>query len=74
MGFLASFGNEKKLVDISLVKGASGISYHILIDNYSQGSIDLVGGEWVPHLNSNAILTGDDVTVIISMLEGDDPL
>ena len=76
MEFVASFGNEKKLVNITQVKGASGISYHILIDNYFQGSIDQVKGdrkadrkaEWVPHLNRNTILTGDDVTVIISMI------
>ena len=67
--FVVIFGNEKKVVDISLVKGAAGISYHILVAGYYQGSVDLINCQWLSHLNRNTILTGDDVTVIISMIQ-----
>jgi hypothetical protein len=69
MAYLATFGHEKKLVDISPIKGVASLSYFIMVDGYYQGSVTLINGEWVAHLNRSTILTGDDVTVIISQIE-----
>jgi hypothetical protein len=69
MAYLATFGHEKKLVDISPIKGVAGQTYFIMVDGYYQGAITLIKGQWVAHLNRNAVLTGDDVSTIISMIQ-----
>jgi hypothetical protein len=68
MAYLATFGHEKKLVDISPIKGVASLTYFILVDGYYQGSVTLINGEWVAHLNRNAVLTGDDISTIILMI------
>jgi hypothetical protein len=66
--FKASFGNKKKAVEIIQPAGAGGL-YQILIDRYYHGTMNKINGEWVAHLNRNSELTGDDVQIIIDLLE-----
>jgi hypothetical protein len=63
--FLASFGDEKKKVKLSEVKG----SWQVYVDDYFQGTLELIKGEWKPHLNFNSVLQGDDLMVLIGLVE-----
>lgn len=49
------------------VSGSNQPTYHILVDNYYKGSIVLVNGEWVTHLNPKGEeeLTTSDRQVLI---------
>ena len=66
--FIASYGNEKKVVKITQPTGG-GDCYQILIQNYFQGVITKLKNEWVPHLNSRSELTGDDVFILTEVIE-----
>lgn len=54
-----------KIVDVS--KGSGG--YQVLIDNYYNGEIRKIGGEWVGYLNQRSDLTSDDVQFIGGLID-----
>jgi hypothetical protein len=63
------FGNTPTHVELSTPTGAGG-SFQVVIDKYYNGS--LIKTErygWQVHLHSNTILQGDDVAVIIELIE-----
>ena len=66
--FIASFGDEKKKIKISQPTG-SGEQFFLYINDYYQGMINKVNNEWYAHLNKPAELTGDDLSVIYSLIE-----
>jgi hypothetical protein len=66
--FDADFPGGKKHIEITAPMGAGGI-YHILVDRYFNGQLMYSNGEWRCALNSKTVLAGDDVSVIIGMLE-----
>jgi len=41
----------------------------IIIDHWYQGQMVCRNGEWRPALNRGTVLTGDDVTVLIEIIE-----
>lgn len=65
----AWFGKDLLHIEISAPLGAANI-YHVMINNFYEGQ--LVRSEtygWGIHLHPNTILQGDDVSVIIEMIE-----
>jgi hypothetical protein len=68
--FDATFDDKKKQVEISWPTGA-GDAVHISIDKYYNGQMFYQNGEWRAYLNSGTILTGDDVSVLIEIIERD---
>jgi hypothetical protein len=66
--FEATIGNKKIPVEIVQPAGAGGL-YQILINRYYHGTITKINGDWVPQLNRKSELTGDDVQIIIDLLE-----
>ena len=64
------FGNKPAHVEISAPMGVGGATYFIDINNGHQGSLlkSSVYG-WQIHLNPKTILQGDDVAIIIDLIE-----
>jgi hypothetical protein len=67
MDFKAPVGDEYWEVKISWEKSING--YQIYIDNYFEGTIVKYDRGWVAHLNTRTILTGDDISVLIGIIE-----
>jgi hypothetical protein len=65
---ICDFAGDKKTVEVTQPNGASG-AWHVMIENYFQGQIVKNNGEWVAYLQKGTILTGDDVSVVIDMIE-----
>jgi hypothetical protein len=68
--FDATFGDKTKHIEISWPTGA-GDTIHISIDNYYNGQMAYQNGEWRAYLVTGTILTGDDVSVLIEIIERD---
>jgi hypothetical protein len=64
----AVYGDEYKTLTITQPNGAAG-TLHISINRYHQGTISRVNNEWVAHLNQPIELTGDDILILVEMIE-----
>lgn len=63
------FGEKPVHIEISKPLGA-GNSYFVMIDKYYNGAITKTSNYgWQIHLHPNTILQGDDVAVIIELIE-----
>jgi len=68
---IATYGDEYKTLNITQAQGAGGI-FQIYIDRYYHGTISKVKNEWVTHLNEPSELTGDDISILVEMIEHDE--
>jgi hypothetical protein len=66
---MGSFGNEKKLIKI-VQPHLSGNVYQVLIDNWYQGSIMKIRGEWLAYWNAKSDLGTDDIAIIGDIIDG----
>jgi hypothetical protein len=66
--FDATFGNKIRHIEISWPTGA-GDAIYISVDKYHQGQMFYQNGGWQPYLATGTILTGDDITVLIEIIE-----
>ena len=62
------FGNRPVHIEISNAMGA-GSSYHVMINRYYNGRVWKTNDGWRHDLNPKTILQGDDVAVIIELIE-----
>jgi len=58
MGEIKFNDSDNRLVRLSAPIGGSN-SYHVYIDNYYQGNLVFLNGEWVGHVNNNDLTTED---------------
>lgn len=68
--FTATFGHVQKTVRLSQANGGDG-GYQIFIDDYYQGTIVKLNGEWAAHLGREPSITGDDIGVLGEIIEGE---
>ena len=64
------FGDKVVHIEISASMGVGGATYHVVLDRYYSGSLmksSTYG--WQVHLHPNTILPGDDVAIIIDLIE-----
>lgn len=64
------FGNKLAHIEIAAPMGVGGATYHVMVDKFYDGSItksSIYG--WQVHLHPTTILQGDDVAVIIELIE-----
>lgn len=66
--FYATYGTEKRLVEISKPFGAGDI-YHITIGKFFNGTLFKQNGEWIVNLNNNSGLTSDDIFILGEMMD-----
>ncbi len=64
--FTASFGDDKKRVELLNPNGAGGNSWQVMIDNYYRGIIFKKDGEWMSY---SLWLTIDDVQILGEMID-----
>lgn len=62
------FGEEPAHIEISAPMGAGNV-YHVIIDKYYNGQIINTSRGWQVYLNPKTILQGDDVSVILELIE-----
>jgi hypothetical protein len=62
------FGDKSTHVEIAAPMGAGGI-YHVMLDKYYNGQIMKSHNGWRVNLYPTTILQGDDVAVIIELIE-----
>ena len=63
------FGDKPTHIEVSAPMGR-GNSYQVMINNYQKGSITKTTDYgWQIHLHPTTILQGDDVAIIIGMIE-----
>jgi hypothetical protein len=67
--FEAEFPDGLKKIEVSAPHGAGAETYHVNIDNYYNGVIIVVNDEWRILLHPTTILTGDDVQILIDLIE-----
>ena len=65
---IAVYGDEYKTLTITQPNGAAGI-FHISIDRYHQGRLFKANGGWIAHFNEPFELTGDDILVLVEIIE-----
>ena len=58
--FIAYYGEETKLVELSKPAGGGG-GYHIMIDNGYYGGVEFRNGRWVVLLQNEDSMFADDV-------------
>lgn len=66
--FTATFGRVRKTVKLREPSGGAG-GYQLFIDDFYQGMIVKIKGEWVGHLNPASQLTGDDIMAIGEIID-----
>jgi hypothetical protein len=67
--FDAQFAGKPVHIEVSAPRGA-GNSYQVMINKYYNGSLTKTTNyDWQIHLHPNTILTGDDVSIIIDLIE-----
>lgn len=66
--FTATFGHVKKTVRLTQPSGGAG-GYQLFVDDFYQGMIVKIKGEWVGHLNPASQLTGDDIMAIGEIID-----
>lgn len=64
----AAYGSQTRTLTISSVLGADRV-LHISIDNWYQGQIVKVNGEWVVFLNPKSDLCSNDIEVMREAIE-----
>ncbi|MDM8176837.1 hypothetical protein QT327_21220 [Olivibacter sp. 47] len=64
----AAFGEETKLITLSIPSGTSG-HYAIMVDKYYNGTLEKRGTEWIGHLNQLSELTSDDIYIMGEILD-----
>jgi hypothetical protein len=65
----ARFGNSLKHVEVTAPMGVGGQVYYILIDKYFNGQLIHENERWRCALHPTTILQGDDVQILIDMIE-----
>jgi hypothetical protein len=66
------FRDKPAHIEISTPMGVGGATYFITINNFHQGSLLKSSNDgWRIHLHPTTILQGDDVAVIIELIERD---
>lgn len=66
--FIATFGHIRKTVRLSQPMGGAG-GYQLYIDDFYQGMIAYLDGEWVGHLGREPVITGNDIRVLGEIIE-----
>jgi len=67
--FTAPFGDETKTVKISETIPGSG-SYQVYVDNFYQGSLRKINGEWNGFLNARSELSYEDIQAAGERVDG----
>lgn len=66
--FTAHYGDKTKQVKISLVHGTGG-NYDLMIDKFYRGQLYIVKGKWAFSANVYGDISGDDITVLLGIME-----
>lgn len=64
--YSATFGNQTRTVEIREVQGA----WQVFLDDYYQGAVNWLGTELVMNPSHASGLQGDDIGVILEIIEG----
>src|SRR5690242_3844693 len=67
--FDAVFGNDLTHIEIAAPSGIGGATYFVEINDYYEGCLHKTADGWVVHLHQNTMLQGDDVQILIDMIE-----
>ena len=67
--FIASFGDHDRFVSLSKPYGGGGSIYHIMIDDYYFGVVQLREGKWMVLLQNKGDMTIDDTDAISDLIE-----
>lgn len=75
VNFISAFGDEDKKVNLSFVKGAAGIVYHLYVGGYAWARVVLhrPTGEWKVLIQTDeieALLTSTDREILIELASG----
>ena len=63
------FGHKPTHVEISASHGAGAATFHVMINKYYNGELMKAYDGWRVHLHPTTILQGDDVAVILELIE-----
>jgi hypothetical protein len=63
------FGNAPAHIEISAPHGAGATTFHVMINKYYNGFLMKAGDGWRVHLHPTTILQGDDIAIIIGLIE-----
>ena len=64
------FAEKPAHVEISAPMGGGGATYYVIIDKFYNGSmIKTTNYGWQIHLHPSTLLQGDDVSVMIDLIE-----
>jgi len=63
-----TFGERPSIVEITAPMGAGNV-YQVIVDKYYNGQIINTTRGWQVYLNPKTILRGDDVSVILELIE-----
>jgi hypothetical protein len=62
------FGEVRK--HIKVVQFKAGGAWEIFVDNYREGSIIFYGTKPMARMHERSLLTGDDLMILLDMLQG----